>query len=53
MIVAHTSDDVPYRAPENEYMASLLWHRWTNRFEPKIAAFTDAFAPVEKYTLYM
>ena len=51
MIVALASDDVPYRAPENEYVASLLLHRWTNLFEPKIAAFTDAFAPVERYAL--
>jgi len=51
MIVALASDDAPYRAPENEYMANLLLHRWTNRFEPGIAAFTDAFAPVEKYSI--
>ena len=51
MIVALASDDAPYRAPENEYIAGLLLHRWTNRFESKIAAFTDAFAPVEKYSL--
>ncbi|MDR1650373.1 MAG: fused MFS/spermidine synthase [Synergistaceae bacterium] len=51
MIVALASDEIPNRAPENDYMASLLAHRWTNRFEPRIAAFTDAFAPVEKYSL--
>jgi spermidine synthase len=53
MIVALASGDVSYRTPENEYMSSLLIHRWTNRFEPKIAAFTDGFAPVEKYSLSM
>jgi spermidine synthase len=51
MIVALASSDVPYRSPEDDYMARLLSHRWTNHFEPKIAAFTDAFAPVEKYSL--
>jgi spermidine synthase len=51
MIVALASGDYPVRPSENDYMASLLAHRWTNRFEPKIAAFTDAFAPVEKYSL--
>ena len=51
MIVALASENAPYRAPENEYMANLLLHRWTNRFEPNIAPFTDAFAPVEKYSL--
>jgi spermidine synthase len=51
MIVALANANEPYRAPENDYFASLMAHRWTNRFEPKIAEFTDAFAPVEKYSL--
>ena len=51
MIVALASRETSYRTPENERIASLLFHRWTNRFEPKIAAFTDAYAPVEKYSL--
>jgi spermidine synthase len=51
MIVALANADEPYRAPDGSYMASLLAHRWVNRFEPKIPAFTDAFAPVEKYSL--
>jgi hypothetical protein len=51
MIVALASREMPYRTPEDEYMASLLFHRWTNKFEPRVAAFTDAFAPVEKYAL--
>jgi len=51
MIVALASGEAPYRPPGDDYMASLLAHRWTNHFEPKIAAFTDAFAPVEKYSL--
>jgi spermidine synthase len=50
MIVA-LAGAVPYREPESEQIAALLLHRWTNRFEPKIAAFTDSFAPVEKYAL--
>jgi spermidine synthase len=54
MIVALASPEAPpYRVPEDEYMLSLLTHRWTNVFEPKIAAFTDSFAPVEKYSLLM
>jgi spermidine synthase len=51
MIVALASEKLPDFEPENGYMESLLAHRWTRPFSPKIAAFTDAFAPVEKYTL--
>ncbi|MDR1132705.1 MAG: fused MFS/spermidine synthase [Synergistaceae bacterium] len=51
MIVALANENEPYRAAGDDYTASLLSHRWTNFFEPKIAAFTDAFAPVEKYSL--
>lgn len=51
MIVALCSETIPSREPESEYMASLLRHRWTAPYTPKIAAFTDAFAPVEKYSL--
>ena len=52
MIVALASE-APEAEPEPEsgYMASLLAHKWTRPFSPKIAAFTDAFAPVEKYTI--
>jgi spermidine synthase len=53
MIVALANGNEPYRMPDDEYMASLLGHRWTNRFEPKTDAFTDAFAPVEKYSLLL
>jgi spermidine synthase len=54
MIVALASPNMPpYRVPDDEYVLSLLAHRWTNQFEPKIAAFTDSFAPVEKYSLLM
>ncbi|MDR3332033.1 MAG: fused MFS/spermidine synthase [Synergistaceae bacterium] len=51
MIVALASETIPERTPANAYVASLLRHRWTAPFTPKIAAFTDAFAPVEKYAL--
>jgi spermidine synthase len=51
MIVALASETIPERTPENDAIASLLAHRWRVPFEPKIAAFTDAFAPVEKYSL--
>ncbi|MDR1943252.1 MAG: fused MFS/spermidine synthase [Synergistaceae bacterium] len=51
MIVALASETVPETAPADDYIAGLLAHRWTKPFTPRIAAFTDAFAPVEKYTL--
>lgn len=51
MIVALCSDTIPQHKPESDYMASLLSHRWTAPYQPKIAEFTDAFAPVEKYSL--
>jgi spermidine synthase len=51
MIVALASEPKPDTPPENEYIAGLLAHKWTKPFTPKISAFTDAFAPVEKYTL--
>jgi spermidine synthase len=51
MIVALASPVQP-TTPESDYTASLLAHRWTKPFSPLIPAFTDAFAPVEKYTLY-
>jgi spermidine synthase len=51
MIVAYAGGALPDLKPENEYIASLLAHKWTLPFEPRIAAFTDAFAPVERYSL--
>jgi spermidine synthase len=51
MIVALANENEPYRVPDDDYMASLLAHRWTNSFVPRVAAFTDAFAPVEKHAL--
>ncbi|MDR3321935.1 MAG: fused MFS/spermidine synthase [Synergistaceae bacterium] len=51
MILALASETVPDAAPENDYIAKLLAHRWTRDFSPKISAFTDAFAPVERYSL--
>lgn len=38
-------------APGDEKMTRLLAHRWTKPYTPKVAAFTDAFAPVERYSL--
>ncbi|MDR1917237.1 MAG: fused MFS/spermidine synthase [Synergistaceae bacterium] len=51
MIVALATDEMPVRAPENEYISSLLGHRWTSPFEPNTPAFTDSYAPVERYSL--
>jgi spermidine synthase len=49
MIVAIAGDVIPDREPADDYIAGLLRHRWTVPFEPSVAAFTDAFAPVERY----
>lgn len=51
MIVALASETAPQMTSENEYIGRLLAHRWKQDFAAKIEAFTDAFAPVEKYTL--
>jgi spermidine synthase len=51
MIAAFPSDTPNDTKAENDYIAGLLSHRWKPPYEPKIPAFTDAFAPVEKYTL--
>lgn len=51
MIVASLSESLPERVPENDYVQWLLSHKWTRNFTAKIPAFTDAFAPVEKYSL--
>jgi spermidine synthase len=49
MIIAMASDTIPERSPADEYIARLLRHRWTVPYEPNADAFTDAFAPVERY----
>lgn len=41
----------PEWASESEKMARLLAHKWTKPYTPGVAAFTDAFAPVERYSL--
>ena len=53
MIVAlpEGSAKKPESSPESENMARLLSHRWTKPYAPKVAAFTDAYAPVERYSL--
>ncbi len=52
MIVAFKSaDDLPVLPPYNPEMSRLLSHRWTAPFSPVVAPFTDAFAPVERYSL--
>ncbi|MDR0649328.1 MAG: fused MFS/spermidine synthase [Synergistaceae bacterium] len=51
MVVALASEPSHEPEPESAYMEKLLAHRWTRPFSAKIAAFTDAFAPVEKYTV--
>jgi spermidine synthase len=49
MIIAMASETIPEREPADEYTASLLRHRWTAPYNPRVDAFTDAFAPVERY----
>lgn len=52
MIVAFkSSDDIPVLPPYNPETAALLSHRWNLPFTPTVPAFTDAFAPVERYSL--
>jgi hypothetical protein len=51
MVVAFASDAPNEPKPANDETARLLSHRWKPSYEPKTPAFTDAFAPVEKYTL--
>lgn len=52
MIVALKAKDLPPvpPAPEGE-LASLLTHQWLLPFTPSVPAFTDDFAPVERYAL--
>lgn len=51
MLVA--GDIVPSAAASGDKYASLLSHQWLEPFvpDPVVPAFTDAFAPVEKYAL--
>jgi spermidine synthase len=51
MIVALAADTPPQREADSEYISSLLGHKWRAPFEPNSPAFTDAFAPVERYSL--
>ncbi|MDO5116783.1 MAG: fused MFS/spermidine synthase [Synergistaceae bacterium] len=51
MIVASASDSITQREAAGAEIQRLLSHRWGQSFTPRIAAFTDAFAPVEKYSL--
>ncbi|MDR1874901.1 MAG: hypothetical protein LBQ90_07840, partial [Synergistaceae bacterium] len=52
MLVAFWSpEDLPVVSPWDPDMAALLAHRWTRPWTPTIPPFTDAFAPVERYTL--
>ncbi|MDR1732235.1 MAG: fused MFS/spermidine synthase [Synergistaceae bacterium] len=52
MLVAFKSpEDLPPASPWDAYTAGLLAHRWTRPFNVSIPPFTDAFAPVERYSL--
>jgi spermidine synthase len=52
MVVAFKSpEDLPIAPPWDPETAALLGHRWTRPYNPTIPPFTDAFAPVERYTL--
>lgn len=51
IMIAAIKGDEPIRAAEDPMIARLLAHRWTAPYTPKVAAFTDKFAPVERYSL--
>jgi spermidine synthase len=52
MIVAFKSPgDLPVVSPWDPRTAELLAHRWTRPWASSISPFTDAFAPVERYSL--
>ena len=51
MLVALKSPYESLFEPRDYETARFLSHRWTEPFVPEIRAFTDAFAPVEKYSL--
>jgi len=53
MIVALAEEAVRKtpRAPDSDGVARLLSHKWTKDYQSKVPAFTDAFAPVERYSL--
>lgn len=52
MIVAFRSGEMPTVPPAPEpAMLKLLDHQWLLPFEASVPAFTDAFAPVERYAL--
>ena len=52
MIVAFRSADLPAVPPAPEpAIVRLLEHQWLLPFEASVPAFTDAFAPVERYAL--
>ena len=52
MIVAFHSSKRPDVPPAPEpALARLLEHQWSLPFKPSVPAFTDAFAPVERYAL--
>lgn len=53
MIVALCEDAAEKQetASADENITRLLAHKWTKPYTPRVAAFTDAFAPVERYTL--
>ena len=52
MIVAFRSRELPAVPPVPEpAVVSLLEHQWLEGFQALVPAFTDAFAPVERYAL--
>ena len=52
MIVAFKSQELPAVPPAPEpAVVRLLEHQWLEPFQATVPAFTDAFAPVERYAL--
>ena len=52
MIVAFNNPDQDVNKKTSDlYLSQLLSHEWKKPFTPTVKAFTDSFAPIEKYIL--
>ena len=52
MIVAFNNPDQDVnKKTKDPYLSQLLSHEWKRPFAPTVKAFSDSFAPIEKYIL--
>ena len=51
MLIALCSSDPAVPPAPDASVLPLLAHQWLDPFVPEVPAFTDAFAPVERYAL--